>query len=60
MSYLKISIGRAAKDMTHAVQEHTVMGWDTAALFDTEADALSYLAWLQSKSSDAFRVAALT
>jgi hypothetical protein len=52
-------LARAAAEMLYGVQS-MAEDRDMVALFDCEADALSYLDWLQSKTTDTYRVVVLT
>jgi hypothetical protein len=52
-------LARAAAEMLYGVQS-MAEDRDMVALFDCEADALSYLAWLQTKTDDTYSMVALT
>lgn len=55
----QMRLARAAAEMTHGVQSMTE-DKDMVALFDNEADAIAYMAWLRSKGSDVYQVVDLT
>ena len=57
--YHQMRLARAAADMLYGVQS-MAEDHDMVALFDCEADALSYRQWLQSKTTDTYRVVELT